>query len=223
MLVMAVVAANAVEEANFKSLLHTNIDKHSAVLQKAGLDANEMKNMTGLILEEAEEAFDMFVKIFRTEGESGERIYSKLDAEYNKRKNNFVQMFEMIAKNNIANTGFKMGINQFSDVGAEEAKEMTGLTSVGDGLAESDEELCKRMPTTCNDHRRRLNDRWENSLDWSTSNNPAGRNVLTGVVNQGKCNNCWAVAATETMEARYALDHRTDPPILGIAEVLISG
>jgi hypothetical protein len=180
-----------------------------------------VKNVTAMISEEAGEAFDMFTKIFRSEGSTGKRIYNKLSAEFEARKELFIKRFEAVAKHNInPKSTFKMAINEFADLNSTESAQHTGLLVPKDGAGISQEDLCKSVPTTCKigDKRRRHLTGFDTSLDWSTTDNPQGRSVLTRVLNQGRCSNCWAVATTETIESAYAIAANEPAPVLSISQ-----
>jgi hypothetical protein len=180
-----------------------------------------VKNVTAMISEEAGEAFDMFTKIFRSEGSTGKRIYNKLSAEFEARKELFIKRFEVVAKHNInPKSTFKMAINEFADLNSTESAQHTGLLVPKDGAGISPEDLCKSVPTTCKigDKRRRHLTGFDTSLDWSTTDNPQGRSVLTRVLNQGRCSNCWAVATTETIESAYAIAANEPAPVLSISQ-----
>lgn len=167
-----------------------------------------VKNVTKMVAEEATEAFEMFLKIFRSNGATGKKIYSKLSAEFESRKDLFIKRFEVVAKHNInPKSSFKMAINEFADLNATETAQHTGLVIPKGAIGATAEEMCKSVPTTCEigDKRRRHLTGFDDSLDWSTTDNPSGRNVLTRVLNQGRCSNCWAVSTTEIIESRYAI------------------
>jgi len=47
------------------------------------------------------------------------------------------------------------------------------------------------------------------SVDWSTTNNPLGRSVVSDVKNQDQCGACWAFTATESTESSVAMNSGT--------------
>lgn len=102
------------------------------------------------------------------------------------------------AEHNVAGRSWRMGINRFTDLSAEEMREYKGLDkrlahSRRAGMPsydshEDEEDLVKDLPE---------------SVDWRDAG------VVTPVKDQGYCGSCWTFAATECLESHVAISTGT--------------
>merc|ERR1712123_192883 len=107
-------------------------------------------------------------------------------SEQFRRASIFAESLKKIEEHNKSGASWKMGINEFSDLTAEEFE-----TIYTGGY--------KKMPMVSGDARQA-----KKSLDL-----PAAvdwRNVTSAVKNQGQCGSCWAFATTEMIESYYAIE-----------------
>jgi len=113
------------------------------------------------------------------------KVY-KTRSEQFRRASIFAQSLKKIEEHNKSGASWTMGINEFSDLTAEEFE-----TIYTGGY--------KKMPMVSGDARQA-----KKSLDL-----PAAvdwRNVTSAVKNQGQCGSCWAFATTEMIESYYAIE-----------------
>jgi hypothetical protein len=58
-------------------------------------------------------------------------------------------------------------------------------------------------------------------IDWRTSDNPKGRNVVTPVKDQGGCGSCWSFSSAETIESMVAINTGARALALAAARFLL--
>jgi len=122
------------------------------------------------------------------------KSYASFD-EHVKREFAFATNLKTIQAHNSDPTAtYKMGLNDFTDLTAEEFKDkMRGLNKAAHLTHDETPELVESLGLSMSD--------LPESVDWRTKT-PA---VVTAVKNQGACGSCWAFSATETIESAVAI------------------
>ena len=124
---------------------------------------------------------------FKAFQQSFNKVYANFD-EVQERFFIFRENLRTILNHNFDLTqNFSMGINQFTDLTAEEFKELyvSGLrTEVGMYGCKSFTSTASSAPA---------------SLDWRT------RNAVTNVKDQGQCGSCWSFSSAGAMEGAWAI------------------
>jgi len=116
----------------------------------------------------------------------------KNGADFVEKLQNFANNVDIIEAHNAGNHSYKMGVNQFTHLNAEQFAAAAGLP----GLAAPN--MRKRAPKT-----HEVSGTAPASVDWSTT--PA----VSAVKNQGSCGSCWSFSATGGMEGAYYIKHNT--------------
>lgn len=125
-------------------------------------------------------------------------LFTKYVDQYNKQYqtreffgkfSTFKSNLDLIVAHNAKNLSWKMAVNQFADLSAEEfAAQFTGLnTNLGQEYAMSQ----LQAPV----HGLRASE-----VDW------VAKGVVNGIKNQASCGSCWAFAAISPLESRAAID-----------------
>jgi len=124
------------------------------------------------------------------------KVY-KTRSEHFRRATIFAENLRKIEEHNRSGATWTMGVNQFSDLTAQEfeAMHMGGY---------------KRMPVSSGDEaawgrQAKRASELPAEVDW--------RNVTTAVKNQGQCGSCWAFATTESIESYYAIETGSLPSL----------
>ena len=135
-----------------------------------------------------------------------ERVKSiKLNERFNIWKKND----NLIKQQNETNSLFSLEHNNLSALTPAEYQVMSGLTyDPSISLNKQDE---KMRTNTILYPEGSIDSRWENSLDWSTDNNPQGQVLVGNVQFQGMCGSCWAFTTVGIMKSLYAIHHQGDP------------
>jgi KDEL-tailed cysteine endopeptidase len=113
----------------------------------------------------------------------------------------FKEMVDYVNAHNAANYSWSAGLNQFSDLTSEEFGRMyaSGYKPWKSGQPASNGPAPNTYPT--------------GTVMWTTTQNPAGANVVNAIQNQGQCGSCWAFSATATIESWIRLTHGTLPKL----------
>jgi len=131
--------------------------------------------------------FDKYVKDFG-------RGYKKGTEQYRHREATFNAKLRVIREHNADPTQtWKRGVNMFTDMTAQEWKRFNALNKAADTVAPV---KTITAPQGGNDVPLPL------EVDYRQWNTPR---VLTAVKHQGSCGNCWAHAATESLESYFSL------------------
>ena len=109
--------------------------------------------------------------------------------EYEMRKGIFEERLSIINEHNTRNNEtWSMGLNEFSDMLAEEISKMMGGRLDIDNTEHLEASLNELLMASS-----------VAPVDW--------RERLTPAKNQRKCGSCWAFSATAVIEARYAIKY----------------
>jgi cathepsin L len=143
--------------------------------------------------------------------EKGTYTYTDFLVEFSKSRSaksesTFLANLAKIHAHNARNETWTAGVNQFTDMTAEEFKayyagyvpNMPGTLKVSNAPADILEAKAEDFAA---------------SVDWRSKESPKGGKVLTDVKNQGGCGSCWAFSATESIEADVAIETGTLPDL----------
>merc|ERR1719277_1315965 len=125
-------------------------------------------------------------KRFKTEFE---KVYRGVDDDQ-KRFDIFKANVDLIEATNAKNLSYKLGVNQFSDLTADEfAAQYTGLTKPTAPWGE--------LPYLGRDTYSGAT--LDASVDWTT------KGAVTPVKNQGQCGSCWSFSTTGSLEGAWEI------------------
>jgi len=141
--------------------------------------------------------FSEWVGVF---GENANR-YSKLKTLVS-RENAFNYNVETIKTHNSRNLSWRMAVNRFSDLTADEFQELMRFASCRKHMNETKRLREKRqkwkLPQVRNQKNRAV-------VDWRSTNNPARRVAVTPVKDQGGCGSCWSFSASGAVEGAWVV------------------
>ena len=141
-------------------------------------------NLRGSDDDSEQKEFSLFRNRFNKVYASDEDFFARFDVF----KSN---MRSIIQHNTIPNQNFTLGINQFSDLTAEEFKALY----INSGYKQSSVEVgsygCKTYTSTASSA--------PASIDWRQ------KNAVTSVKDQGQCGSCWTFSSTGASEGAWAI------------------
>lgn len=129
--------------------------------------------------------FDLYVKDYGLSYERGSAEWKTREANFNKR------LTSIKAHNADSTKTWKRGVNQFADWSEAEFSQYNRATPSFHGTG-------KKVPVRSTIVKQSDLPR---TVDYRTSNPP----VLSAIKNQAACGNCWAHAATESVESYFAI------------------
>merc|ERR1712060_688530 len=107
-----------------------------------------------------------------------------------------------IKAHNSKNMGWRMGVNRFSDLTADEFGELMRFATCRKHMNETHRLREKRQLRKLPQIRNPKN---AASVDWRNSNNPLGKPAVTPVKNQGQCGSCWSFSASGAVEGAWVV------------------
>jgi cathepsin L len=122
-------------------------------------------------------------------------------AELPARRELFAAELLSVLAHNAAGASWKMGVNRYSDWTNAERRRLGGSRGVPQGLDAEDAATRAAVPFPARGKQPTLRGAFPQTRDYR-ANVPA---VMTAVKDQGNCGDCWAHAATETIESSWAL------------------
>lgn len=141
------------------------------------------------------------IKAFQTFMQKNNRNYLTKE-EHSARLKIFKANLDLVRAHDAVATGFKIGINKFSDLSLEEFEKMQGfrqLPEINKFLDEDDEDdQVEPTNKTEGPKGRGLQD-YEDSIDWRQ------KGVLTPIRNQGSCGGCYTFSTVCAIEAAYKI------------------
>jgi len=114
----------------------------------------------------------------------------------------FNENVEKIKAHNSKNLSWRMGVNSFSDLTADEFSEMMGFDSCRKHMNETKRLREKRNTRKLPQVRNPKN---AATVDWRSTNNPLGKVVVTPVKNQGQCGSCWSFSTSGAVEGAWVV------------------
>jgi len=141
-------------------------------------------------------------------GENANR-HSKMKTLGN-RKIAFNDNVEKIKAHNSKNLSWRMGVNLFSDLTADEFSELMGF-AIGRKYMNETQRLHEKRP------KRKLsqvrNPKNAATVDWRNTNNPLGKAAVTPVKNQQECASSWSFSASGAVEGALVLNGNSLVPL----------
>jgi len=110
---------------------------------------------------------------------------------------------------NAQNLTYTFGINQFTDLTADEFKEATSCGAFMEGWNKT---YAKGTPVR--NKRSKARRHGGSGVDW------VAQGKVTAVKNQGQCGGCWAFSTTGAIETAYAIRHNSAPIQLSEQELI---
>jgi len=114
----------------------------------------------------------------------------------------FNQNVETIKTHNSKNLSWRMGVNRFSDLTGDQFKELVSFANCRKLMNET--QRFREMQQKGNLPQVR-NPKNAASVDWRSTNNPAGKVAVTPVKNQGGCGSCWSFSASGAVEGAWVV------------------
>jgi len=132
--------------------------------------------------------------------------YSKLKTMIS-REMAFNNTVEKIKAHNAKHLSWRMGVNSFSDLTADEFSDLMKFASCRKHMNvtqrfRENRRKGKHLPQM-------RNPKNAATVDWRSTNNPLGRVVVTGVKNQASCGSCWSFSASGAVEGAWAVAGNT--------------
>jgi len=127
--------------------------------------------------------------------------YSKLKTMVSREKA-FIENLEIIKTHNSKNLSWRMGVNHFSDLTGDEFKELMRFATCRKHMNETQRLRAQRGKRMLPQVRNPKN---AATVDWRSTNNPAGKVAVTPVKNQGGCGSCWSFSASGAVEGAWAV------------------
>jgi len=127
--------------------------------------------------------------------------HSKLKTLENREKA-FIDNIEKIKAHNSKNLSWRMGVNRFSDLTADEFGELMRFATCRKHMNETHRLREKRKQRKLLQVRNPKN---AASVDWRNANNPLGKPAVTPVKNQGGCGSCWSFSASGAVEGAWVV------------------
>jgi len=118
------------------------------------------------------------------------------------REKAFIGNIEKIKAHNSKNLSWRMGVNRFSDLTADEFSKLMRFATCQKHMNETLKLREKRYQRKLQQVRNPKN---AASVDWRNSNNPLGKPAVTPVKNQGGCGSCWSFSSSGAVEGAWVV------------------
>jgi len=118
------------------------------------------------------------------------------------RKMAFIDNVEKIKAHNSKNLAWRMGVNRFSDLTADEFSKLMKFPTCRKHMNEThrlrEARKQRKLPQV-------RNPKNAATVDWRNNNNPLGKPAVTPVKNQGQCGSCWSFSSTGGVEGAWVV------------------